>query len=137
MPHCTQPIACSRSSLTRARAQQTRAGGIQMLPGGVRGEPHCTQPRRSDANVRARQTRAVAGECFLEACVENAAKAPLVLDYVRFDPTPGLLAAPVLRGGGAPGAPGAGLAEYVQALQARPPGAGSCLHACARRPPDL
>jgi hypothetical protein len=90
-------------------------------------------PAARAERARPRQTRAVAGECFLEACVENAAKAPLVLDYVRFDPTPGLLAAPVLRGGGARGAPGAGLAEYVQALQARPPGAGRCLHARMRR----
>lgn len=56
----------------------------------------------------------------MEACVENGAKAPLVLDYVRFDPTPGLLSAPVLRKSTAQEAPGPQpLEEYVQSLQAR------------------
>ena len=66
----------------------------------------------------AAQTRAVGSECFLEACVENGAKAPLALDYVRFDPTPGLLAAPVVRRSSPAEAPDQEpLDEYVQSLQ--------------------
>lgn len=64
------------------------------------------------------QTRAVGSECFLEACVENGAKAPLVLDYVRFDPTPGLLAAPVVRSSSSTEAlDQEPLGGYVQSLQ--------------------
>ena len=50
--------------------------------------------------------------------MENGAKAPLVLDYVRFDPTPGLLAAPVVRSSSPAEAPDQEpLDEYVQSLQ--------------------
>ena len=50
--------------------------------------------------------------------MENGAKAPLVLDYVRFDPTPGLLAAPVARRSSSAEAPDQEpLDEFVQSLQ--------------------
>ena len=50
--------------------------------------------------------------------MENGAKAPLVLDYVRFDPTPGLLAAPVVRSGALAEAPDQEpLDAYAQSLQ--------------------
>ena len=38
------------------------------------------------------QTRQVAGSTFLEACVENNSKAPMSLEYVRFDAAPHLTA---------------------------------------------
>ena len=73
---------------------------------------------KAEAALCAAQTRAVGSECFLEACVENGAKAPLVLDYVRFDPTPGLLAAPVVGRSSSAEAPDQEpLDEYVQSLQ--------------------
>ena len=31
------------------------------------------------------QTRQVGGNSFLEACIENYSKGPMVLEYVRFD----------------------------------------------------
>ena len=53
--------------------------------------------------------------------MENGAKAPLVLDYVRFDPTPGLLAAPVPRSSSPAEAPDQDpLGDYVQSLQVAP-----------------
>ena len=82
--------------------QQTEWSHRQRMPDilrASRSRPHHLAMHRLEAKAApcAAQTRAVGSECFLEACVENGAKAPLVLDYVRFDPTPGLLAAPVVR----------------------------------------
>lgn len=37
------------------------------------------------------QTRQVLDSVFLEACLENATRGPLALEYVRLDPAPGML----------------------------------------------
>lgn len=34
--------------------------------------------------------RSVGDDSFLETCVENCTKAPLLINYVRFDPAPHL-----------------------------------------------
>lgn len=41
------------------------------------------------------QTRSVNNDMFLEACVENATKGPLVLEYMKFAATPPLTSTPV------------------------------------------
>ena len=41
------------------------------------------------------QTRSVGNAMFLEACVENATKGPLVLEYMKFAATPPLTSMPV------------------------------------------
>ena len=38
------------------------------------------------------QTRQVGGDTFLEACIENSSKGPMMLEYVRFDAAPTLTA---------------------------------------------
>ncbi len=38
------------------------------------------------------QTRQVGGDTFMEACIENFSKNPMVLEYVRFDAAPPLSA---------------------------------------------
>ena len=38
------------------------------------------------------QTRQVGGDMFMEACIENFSKNPMVLEYVRFDAAPPLSA---------------------------------------------
>lgn len=38
------------------------------------------------------QTRQVGGDTFLEACIENSSKGPMMLEYVRFDAAPALSA---------------------------------------------
>lgn len=38
------------------------------------------------------QTRQAGGDTFMEACIENYSKGPMVLEYVRFDAAPPLTA---------------------------------------------
>ena len=45
--------------------------------------------------VASLQTRSVNNDMFLEACVENATKGPLVLEYMKFAATPPLTSMPV------------------------------------------
>ncbi|KAK9822650.1 hypothetical protein WJX81_003565 [Elliptochloris bilobata] len=104
-------LVCT-SSYTRGEGAAGEAPAPQFLPQYFKFLAH------NPLSVRTK-TRAVGSECFLEACVENAAKAPLVLDYVRFDPTPvAVLAAPVLRGSlPAEAHDEEPLGDYVQSLQ--------------------
>lgn len=46
-------------------------------------------------NGLASQTRQVLDSTFLEASLENATKGQLLLEYVRFDPAPGVQVEPV------------------------------------------
>ena len=61
----------------------------------------------------------VGSDAFLEASVENCTRAPLVLEYVRVDPAPGLVAVPISDAPTQTSQHGIQFEDWMETLQAR------------------
>lgn len=112
------------SQLMALRARQKMSASAAAA--GASLESACQWKQHVVAQTRLVGMEAGRPQVLLEACVENATKGTLFLEYVRFDPTPGMTAVRV-----APSRPepiwsgphasrgGKALAAYTQGLQVR------------------